>query len=218
MAGSSRRTLGGDALWTSFIALFKTAARRSFADVGEMQAIGWGLMPGRSVDRELIPSFPVARLLAKASATACALMVKLVRGLGRAPAGGGRVAVFLLAYAAVWTISATVWILGARSIRYGGGFAPFREPAIGYFKFSPLINWVTAAWFAVMPPAGWSFYLLGFLNAALGMWFVWLPAFVVDQRRRIAAVALLGLMLVFTFGVALFNHNTFQLSLGRWSR
>ena len=51
MAGSSRRTLGGDALWTSFIALFNTAARRSFADAGEMQAIGWGLMPGRAADK-----------------------------------------------------------------------------------------------------------------------------------------------------------------------
>jgi len=142
-------------------------------------------------------------------------MVKLVQGLGRVPAGGGRVVVFLLAYAAVWTISATVWNLG-RPIHFdmAEAFALSREPAIGYFKFSPLINWVTAAWFAVMPPAGWSFYLLAFLNAALGMWFVWLAAaFVVDRRRRIAAVALLGLMPVFTFGVALFNHNTFQLSL-----
>ena len=65
-----------------------------------------------------------------------------------------------------------------------------------------------------MPPAGWSFYLLAFLNAALGMWLVWLAAaIVVDQRRRIAAVALLGLLPVFTFGVALFNQHVSAVAL-----
>jgi Dolichyl-phosphate-mannose-protein mannosyltransferase len=207
--------LGGEALWTSFIAFFNTAARRSFADAGEMQAIGWSLMPGRAADKSRSPAFPLRAFWQRLPRPLRALMVKLVRGLWRPSAARVRVVVFLLAYAAVWTIAATVWNLG-RPIHFdmAEAFALSREPAIGYFKFSPLINWVTAAWFAVMPPAGWSFYLLAFLNAALGMWFVWLAAaFVVDQRRRIAAVALLGLMPVFTFGVALFNHNTFQLSL-----
>ena len=167
-------------------------------------------MPAKKSARTAIPLRPFWRALPRPLRAAA---VNMVRGLSRP--SSGRVVLYLLAYAAVWTCSATIWNLGLPiHFDMAEAFALSREPAAGYFKFSPLINWVTAAWFAVMPIAGWSFYLLAFLNAALGMWFVWLAAaFVVDQRRRIAAVVLLGLTPVFTFGVSLFNHNTFQLSL-----
>ena len=167
-------------------------------------------MPAKKSARTAIPLRPFWRALPRPLRAAA---VNMVRGLSRP--SSGRVVLYLLAYAVVWTCSATIWNLGLPiHFDMAEAFALSREPAAGYFKFSPLINWVTAAWFAVMPIAGWSFYLLAFLNAALGMWFVWLAAaFVVDQRRRIAAVVLLGLTPVFTFGVSLFNHNTFQLSL-----
>jgi hypothetical protein len=180
-----------------------------------MRASGWRFILGRAAGESGPRAFPLRSFWQRLPRPLRAFMVKAVRDLSRPSVARGRVAVFLLVYAAVWTIAATVWNLG-RPIHFdmAEAFALSREPAIGYFKFSPLINWVTAAWFAVMPPAGWSFYLLAYLNAALGMWFVWLgAAFVVNQRRRIAAVVLLGLLPVFTFGVALFNHNTFQLSL-----
>jgi 4-amino-4-deoxy-L-arabinose transferase-like glycosyltransferase len=189
--------------------------RRSFADASEMQTSGWRFVLGRAADKNGPRAFPLRSFWQRVPRPLRAFMVKLVQDLSRPSVARGRIVIFLLAYAAVWTISATVWNLG-RPVHFdmAEAFALSREPAIGYFKFSPLINWVTAAWFAVMPPAGWSFYLLAYLNAALGMWLVWVgAAFVVNQRRRIAAVALLGLLPVFTFGVALFNHNTFQLSL-----
>jgi 4-amino-4-deoxy-L-arabinose transferase-like glycosyltransferase len=181
----------------------------------KMRASGWRFVLGRTADKNGPRAAPLRSFWQRLPRPLRAFMVKLVRDLSRPSVARGRIVIFLLAYAAVWTISATVWNLG-RPIHFdmAEAFALSREPAIGYFKFSPLINWVTAAWFAVMPPAAWSFYLLAYLNAALGMWLVWVgAAFVANQRRRIAAVALLGLLPVFTFGVALFNHNTFQLSL-----
>jgi 4-amino-4-deoxy-L-arabinose transferase-like glycosyltransferase len=180
-----------------------------------MRASGRRFILGGTAAKSGLRAFPLRGFWQRLPRPLRAFMVKLVRDLSRPSVARGRVVIFLLAYAVVWTISATVWNLG-RPIHFdmAEAFALSREPAVGYFKFSPLINWVTSAWFAVMPPAGWSFYLLAYLNAALGMGLVWAgAAFVVDQRRRIAAVALLGLLPVFTFGVALFNHNTFQLSL-----
>jgi len=130
--------------------------------------------------------------------------------------GGARsLAIFLLLFVLAWTAfhAVTYSTIGLHP-DLTEIYAWSRHPALGYYKHPPLGGLMAAAWFAVMPIAGWSFYLLAFLNAALGMWFVWLAAaFVVDQRRRIAAVVLLGLTPVFTFGVSLFNHNTFQLSL-----
>jgi len=129
--------------------------------------------------------------------------------------GSAAAAGLLFAYAAIWTASATIWNLGIPiHSDMAEAFALSREPAIGYFKFAPLINWVTAAWFLAMPITPWAFYGLAYLNAALGMALVNLAAsFVVDPRRRLIAVALLGLSPIFTFAPALFNHNTFQLSL-----
>jgi hypothetical protein len=163
---------------------------------------------------------PAARFLAGAAATAARRCSQHRAGLTRPSTAGGRVVLYLLAYVAVWTASATIWNLGlAIHFDMAEAFALSREPAVGYFKFSPLINWVTAAWFAVMPTAGWSFYFLAFLNAALGMWFVWLAAtFVVDQRRRIAGVALLGLMPVFTLAFRCSITTHFSCRSGRWLR
>lgn len=180
-----------------------------------MRASGRRFVLGRAADNNGPRGLALRSFWQRLPRPLRAFMVKVVRDLSRPSVARGRIVVSLFAYTAVWSISATVWNLG-RPIHFdmAEAFALSREPAIGYFKFSPLINWVTAAWFAVMPPAGWSFYLLAYLNAALGMWLVWVgAAFVVNQRRRIAAVGLLGLLPVFTFGVALFNHNTFQLSL-----
>jgi Dolichyl-phosphate-mannose-protein mannosyltransferase len=187
----------------------------SFVDASETQLMAQNFMTGRWARKSGRTAAPLRAFWRKLPRPLRAVAVSMVRGLSRPSTAGGRVILYLLAYAALWTVSATIWNLGLPiHFDMAEAFALSREPAAGYFKFSPLINWVTAAWFAVMPIAGWSFYLLAFLNAALGMWLVWLAAaFAVDQRRRIAAVALLGLMPIFTFGVALFNHNTFQLSL-----
>jgi Dolichyl-phosphate-mannose-protein mannosyltransferase len=144
-----------------------------------------------------------------------AAAVHAVNGLCNPATGNRWAAALLLGYAALWTISATIRNLGVTL--HGDmaeAFALSRDLSLGYFKHPPLLNWITAAWFAVMPIAQWAFFLLGCLNAALAMWAVWLAAgYVVDARRRILAVALLGLTPIFTFIPATFNHNTIQLSL-----
>jgi 4-amino-4-deoxy-L-arabinose transferase-like glycosyltransferase len=125
------------------------------------------------------------------------------------------VALLLLAYAALWAFSASVRTLGL-TLHYDmvQVFAYSREFAFGYDRHPPLINWIVAAWFAVMPVQPWAYYLLGGLNAALGLYAVWLAAgYVADLRRRVIAVAVLGLIPPFTFLAATFNHNTVQLSL-----
>ena len=144
-----------------------------------------------------------------------AAMVRAVAGLCNPLTGNRWAAALLLGYAVLWTISATIRNLGVPV--HGDmaeAFALSRDFSLGYFKHPPLVNWITAAWFAVMPVAQWPFFLLGCLNAALAMGAVWLAAgYVVDARRRILAVALLGLTPIFTFIPATFNHNTIQLSL-----
>ena len=124
-------------------------------------------------------------------------------------------ALLLLAFAVLWAVSATIRNLGL-TLQYDmvQSFAYSREFAFGYERHPPLINWIVAAYFAVMPARPWAYYLLASLNAALGMYAVWLAAgYVVDLRRRVIAVALLGLLPQFTFLASTFNHNTIQLSL-----
>jgi Dolichyl-phosphate-mannose-protein mannosyltransferase len=144
-----------------------------------------------------------------------AAAVGLVKRLDDPSAGHRWAAALLFGYAVLWTISATIRNLGVPL--HGDmaeAFALSRDLSLGYLKHPPLVNWVTGAWFAVMPIAEWAFFLLGCLNAALAMWAVWFAAgYVVDARRRILAVALLGLTPIFTFIPASFNHNTIQLSL-----
>jgi 4-amino-4-deoxy-L-arabinose transferase-like glycosyltransferase len=123
--------------------------------------------------------------------------------------------VLLLAFAVLWALSATVRNVSGRL--HGDMLETYvdsMELRLGYSKHPPLISWITAAWFAVLPVKPWAFYLLSCLNTALGLWAVWLAAGrVVDARRRILAVALLGLLPLYTFHAASFNHNTLQLSL-----
>jgi 4-amino-4-deoxy-L-arabinose transferase-like glycosyltransferase len=144
-----------------------------------------------------------------------ATLVALCRRLLSARDADRTAAALLLGYAALWAVTASIAKAGiALQGDMAEAFALSREFSFGYVNQPPLINWITAAWFAVFPVAPWSFYLLGCLNAALGMGAVWLAArYVVDGRRRVLAVALLGLTPIFTFHAATFNHNIVQLSL-----
>ena len=139
----------------------------------------------------------------------------MLRGLSRSSTANRRILIVLLSYLVLWTISAEIRNFSVPlPSDMVEAFALSREWAIGYIKHPPLINWVIAAWFAIMPIAPWSFHLLATLNAALALWLVWLAAgYVTDQRRRIIAVAMLGLTPIFTFHAANFNHNAISLSL-----
>ncbi len=132
------------------------------------------------------------------------------------PATANRTAaVLLFGYALVWALSSTIAKIG-QTLQgdMAEAFALSRELSIGYVKHPPLIDWVVAGWFSVMPVTRWSFYLLSYLNAAVALGAVWLTArYVVDAKRRVLAVALLGLVPIFNFHSGTFNHNTFQTSL-----
>jgi 4-amino-4-deoxy-L-arabinose transferase-like glycosyltransferase len=132
------------------------------------------------------------------------------------PASANRTAaILLLGYAILWGIAASVRTVGlAVHSDMLQVFAYSREFGFGYQRHPPLINWIVAAYFAVMPIRPWAYYLLAGLNAALGLYAVWLAAaYIVDQRRRVIAVALLGLIPPYTFLAATFNHNAIQLSI-----
>jgi hypothetical protein len=119
-----------------------------------MRASAWSFVLGRAADKNRPRALPLRTFWR--TPPGARFMVVAVYDLSRRSVARRRIVVFLLACAAVWTISATVWNL-RRPIHFdmAEAFALSHEPAVGCFKFSPLINWVTAAWFAVMPPAGW---------------------------------------------------------------
>jgi 4-amino-4-deoxy-L-arabinose transferase-like glycosyltransferase len=144
-----------------------------------------------------------------------AAAVRVVQDLSRPAAANRRLAILLLGFIVLWTISAEIRNLAVPlPSDMAESFALSREWAIGYVKHPPLLNWITAAWFAVMPIAPWSFHLLAMLNAALALALAWLAAGCVsDPRRRIMAVALLVLTPIYTFHAANFNHNAISLTL-----
>ena len=144
-----------------------------------------------------------------------AAAIRAVQDLSRPSTANRRAIVLLLGFAVLWTISAEI-----RSAAVPlpsdmmEDFALSREWAIGYVKHPPLLNWITAAWFAIMPITSWSFHLLAMLNAALALGLAWLAAgYVSDPRRRIMAVALLVLTPIYTFHAANFNHNAISMTL-----
>lgn len=90
--------------------------------------------------------------------------------------------------------------------------------SFGYHKHPPLSGWITGLWFRLVPRYDWTFYLLAYVNAALGLCAVWLAAGrLLSGNARTAAVLLLALTLFFTFSPAKFNANTVLLSAWPWT-
>src|SRR5258708_2950805 len=69
-----------------------------------------------------------------------------------------------------------------------------KEFQLGYAKHPPLSAWLAGSWFAVMPRANWSFYLLASLNIAAALAGVWMLAGVFcGTLGRLASVLFLVL-------------------------
>ncbi len=89
-----------------------------------------------------------------------------------------------------------------------------QHPELGYSKHPPFWAWVAFAWFKVFPFTEWSAYLLGSVNAAIGLACTWCVArrFLTADR---ATGAMLGLMLSATYVcfAQRFNANTVLISL-----
>jgi len=125
------------------------------------------------------------------------------------------VVVALAAYVVLWAIYGTV-------TKAPQGLHPdmtelvawSRDLAPGYLKHPPLAAWLVAAWFAVLPVAEWSYYLLAMLMPGIALWFIWrLSADYLDADRRVVGLALLTLVPFFNFHALKFNVNTVMMPL-----
>jgi 4-amino-4-deoxy-L-arabinose transferase-like glycosyltransferase len=86
-----------------------------------------------------------------------------------------------------------------------------REPGFGY-NHPPLAAWIVTAWFAVFPLADWSAYLLASVNVAVTLWICWrLFGEWLDPVKRVAALAMLTLVPLYTFHALVYNANSAML-------
>jgi 4-amino-4-deoxy-L-arabinose transferase-like glycosyltransferase len=114
-------------------------------------------------------------------------------------------AVFALGYASLHADMTEAWAWG-------------KEFQLGYIKHPPFAPWIAGLWFAVMPKADWSFYLLASINAALGLVGVWrLASLFVLPFGRWAVVLMAVLTPSFTIWALKFNANAPLLSTWPWA-
>ena len=87
----------------------------------------------------------------------------------------------------------------------------------GSAKHPPLFGWVTNAWFAIFPTRDSAYYLLSYLNVAVGL----LGVYRLAQALRLSHLALPAVMLLclafpYSTLAAKFNANAILLSLWPW--
>lgn len=121
----------------------------------------------------------------------------------------------LVAYVLVWTVYGTI-------AKAPQGLHPdmveivawSRDLSLGYLKHPPLAAWLVAVWFAVLPVAEWSYYLLAMLMPALALWLAWkLSADYLDLEKRVVGLLLLMLVPFFNFHALKYNVNTVMMPL-----
>ena len=89
-----------------------------------------------------------------------------------------------------------------------------RDLALGYLKHPPFAAWLAAGWFAVLPMAEWSYYLLAMLMPVAALWIAWrLMGDWLDAEKRVAGLALLTLIPFFNFHALKYNVNTVLMPL-----
>lgn len=155
-------------------------------------------MPLKSID---------ARLLA--------VFGRIVEGLCD-PARRNRVALLAaFAYAAIWTLYATV-AKSSQGINadLGDMVGWARNLAWGYPKHPPLAGWILAGWFAVFPTADWAYYLLAGLNLGIGLYFSFLLAGLwLEGEKRAVAPFLLALIPFYNFIGLKWDQNSILIPL-----
>jgi hypothetical protein len=121
----------------------------------------------------------------------------------------------LVAYVAVWTLYGVLAKAG-QDLHFDMTemLVWSRELALGYPKHPPLAAWLVAAWFAVFPVAGWSFYLLAMSVAGVALWIVWkLAGDTLAGDKRVLALVLMTFVPFFNFHALKYNANTILLPL-----
>jgi 4-amino-4-deoxy-L-arabinose transferase-like glycosyltransferase len=142
-------------------------------------------------------------------------LLRLIDGLSD-PARRRRTAlVFVLGYAAVWTLYG---LIAKSSQDMNADMAEMvvwtREPALGYPKHPPLLAWILWAWFKVFPLADWSYYVLATLTLAAGIWLVMELSAEWLKGEKLAAVPfLLAVIPFFNFLGLKWDQNSILIPL-----
>lgn len=127
-------------------------------------------------------------------------------------------AMFLSAYALVWTIYSALSSGNGQHIDSLEAYAWGREFVLGYYKHPPFWAWVAGLWFLVFPKTDWWFWFLSELNGALGLLGAWaLMGRFCDRRTQVAGILLLLLTPFYQFNAQRFNANTVLLSIWPWT-
>ena len=147
---------------------------------------------------------------------------RLLAGFGRIveglcdPARRNRVALLAaFAYAAIWTLYATV-AKSSQGINadFGDMVVWARNLAWGYPKHPPLAGWILAGWFAVFPTADWAYCLLAGLNLGIGLYFSFLLAGLwLEGEKRAVAPFLLALIPFYNFIGLKWDQNSILIPL-----
>lgn len=124
----------------------------------------------------------------------------------------------LLLYVLVWTTSSLV--SNPNLDPYGDmleNFAWGQFFSWGELKHPPLLGWVTSFWFKVIPQGLAGYFLLAYLNAAVGLIGIYVLGRVYGLANlRTSAVLLLVLALPYCTLAGKFNANTILLSIWPW--
>ncbi len=129
-----------------------------------------------------------------------------------------RPAVLVVAACMLWALAQ--WLVSANLDSYFDmleSYAWGQTLPWGTYKHPPLFAWVAHAWFCVMPRGALSFFVLSYLNVAVGLLGVMRLARRLDLGAYAAAAAML-LLLAFPYTTlaAKFNANSQLLSLWPW--
>ena len=125
------------------------------------------------------------------------------------------VLVALAGYAFIWTLYAVI----AKSSQdlhpdMTELIAWSRDLSFGFPKHPPFAAIVVRGWFAWLPIAGWTFYLLAMLMATATLWIAWeLFGGYLNPAKRLVALCLLTFIPFFNFHALKFNVNTMLMPL-----
>jgi 4-amino-4-deoxy-L-arabinose transferase-like glycosyltransferase len=132
-----------------------------------------------------------------------------------------------LAFPGTWMLIS--WLSSPALDVYGDmveNYAWSQTFAWGSFKHPPLFAWIVGAWFTVFPTHVWAYYLLSYVNAAIGVLGIvflakmWRPEDLEPERREIFLLLVLLFALLsapYSNLAAKFNADTVLLSLWPWT-
>ena len=132
-----------------------------------------------------------------------------------------------LAFPGAWMLIS--WLSSPALDVYGDmveNYAWSQTLAWGSFKHPPLFAWIVGAWFSVFPTHVWAYYLLSYVNAAIGVLGIlflarmWLPREFEPERRDLYLLFVLLFALLsapYSNLAAKFNADTILLSLWPWT-